>query len=44
VLIKVRLPKNKNIKGSALILLLPDIACILIVGKALITRGISLPV
>jgi hypothetical protein len=44
VLIKVRLPKNKNIKGSALILLLSDIACILIVGKALITRGISLPV
>jgi hypothetical protein len=44
MLIKVRLPKNKNIKDSALILLLSDIAYILIVNKALIIRGISLPV
>jgi hypothetical protein len=44
MLIKIRLPKNKNIKGSALILLLFDITCILIVNKALITREISLPV
>jgi hypothetical protein len=44
VLIKVRLLKNKNIKGLALILLLSNIAYILIVGKALITKRISLPV
>jgi hypothetical protein len=44
MLIKVRLPKNKNIKGLALILLLSNIACILIVGKALIIREISLSI
>jgi hypothetical protein len=42
VLIKVRLLKNKNIKGLALIFLLFNIAYILIVDKAFIIREISL--
>jgi hypothetical protein len=44
MLIKVRLSKNKNIKGLALILLLSDITYILIVSKAFIIRGISLSI
>jgi hypothetical protein len=42
MLIKIRLSKNKNIKGLALILLLSDIAYILIISKALIIKRISL--